>query len=122
MRLNEATASAHALERSLRVLFQDEARFGRISDPRACWVPPGVRAAELKIPHHITIVNLPLYSLELNLAEHQWDERREKYSSNKVFDDLEAVFQHLIISIRRLHDDPQRIASLTGFDWIIRGS
>ena len=24
-------------------MFQDEARFGRISDPRRCWVPPGVR-------------------------------------------------------------------------------
>lgn len=24
-------------------MFQDEARFGRISDPRRCWAPPGVR-------------------------------------------------------------------------------
>lgn len=24
-------------------MFQDEARFGRISDPRACWAPPGIR-------------------------------------------------------------------------------
>src|SRR3954447_8270057 len=27
----------------VRVMFQDEARFGRISDPRRCWAPPGVR-------------------------------------------------------------------------------
>jgi transposase len=168
------------------VLFQDEARFGRISDPRACWVPPGVRAAvhahhireylylyaavdpftgtmtslirpdvnthamssfldqvakeyphehilmvmdgagwhraaELKIPHRITIVHLPPYSPELNPAEHLWDELREKHFANRVFDDLEAVFQHLIKAVRLLHHDPQRIASLTGFDWIIRG-
>ena len=27
----------------MRLLFEDEARFGRISDPRRCWAPPGVR-------------------------------------------------------------------------------
>ena len=27
----------------LRVMFQDEARFGRMSDPSRCWAPPGVR-------------------------------------------------------------------------------
>jgi DDE superfamily endonuclease len=29
--------------RPVRVMFEDEARFGRISDPRRCWAPPGVR-------------------------------------------------------------------------------
>ncbi len=29
--------------RMLRVFFQDEARFGRISDPRRCWSPKDVR-------------------------------------------------------------------------------
>jgi transposase len=27
----------------LRIMFQDEARFGRITDPRRCWAPKGVR-------------------------------------------------------------------------------
>jgi transposase len=27
----------------VRVMFQDEARFGRITDPRRCWAPAGVR-------------------------------------------------------------------------------
>ena len=30
-------------KKKLRVMFQDEARFGRINDPRACWAQPGVR-------------------------------------------------------------------------------
>ena len=29
--------------RPLRLMFQDEGRFGRLSDPRRCWAPPGVR-------------------------------------------------------------------------------
>lgn len=27
----------------LKVFFQDEARFGRINDPRRCWAPKGIR-------------------------------------------------------------------------------
>jgi putative transposase len=27
----------------VRVMFEDEARFGRSSDPRRCWAPAGVR-------------------------------------------------------------------------------
>jgi hypothetical protein len=27
----------------VRLRFEDEARFGRSSDPRRCWAPPGVR-------------------------------------------------------------------------------
>jgi transposase len=27
----------------VRLMFQDEGRFGRISDPRRCWSPPGIR-------------------------------------------------------------------------------
>ena len=29
--------------RQLRLMFQDEARLGRINDPRRCWAPEGVR-------------------------------------------------------------------------------
>jgi len=32
-----------ALGRTLQVMFQDEARFGRINSPRRCWAPEGVR-------------------------------------------------------------------------------
>ena len=39
-----ATVEEHRLAgRSLRLMFQDEARFGRINDPRRCWAPRGVR-------------------------------------------------------------------------------
>jgi len=29
--------------RRFRLMFQDEARFGRINDPRRCWAPKGFR-------------------------------------------------------------------------------
>ncbi len=34
---------ADLLGRTLRLFFQDEARFGRINDPRRCWAPAAVR-------------------------------------------------------------------------------
>jgi len=30
-------------ERQVRLMFQDEARFGRINSPRRCWAPKGIR-------------------------------------------------------------------------------
>lgn len=47
-----ATAQEYGPEdtRPVKLLFQDEARFGRISDPAHCWAPEGVRPV---VPMHI---------------------------------------------------------------------
>ena len=37
--MRKAWAEAKKRKMPLRVMFQDEARFGRISDPKACWAP-----------------------------------------------------------------------------------
>lgn len=37
------TAQENILNSPLRVMFQDEARFGRLSDPRRCWAPAPLR-------------------------------------------------------------------------------
>lgn len=40
----EQEVSRQALAgRQVRLMFQDEARFGRINDPRRCWAPRGCR-------------------------------------------------------------------------------
>jgi hypothetical protein len=38
-----AEIKANNLGKQLRIMFQDEARFGRITDPRRCWAPKGIR-------------------------------------------------------------------------------
>src|SRR3954453_10933733 len=38
-----AQADPTGQQRPVRLMFEDEARFGRISDPRRCWAPVGVR-------------------------------------------------------------------------------
>jgi len=164
-------------------MFEDEARFGRISDPRRCWAPAGVRpevhtqivreyeyafaalsphdgtldtlvlptanteamglflaevserhahefilmvldgagwrrAKRLQIPSNMRLIPLPPWSPQLNPVEHLWDEVREKWFANRVFTSMDALEEQLVAALTILEADPQRVASLTGFEWI----
>jgi len=169
---------------NLRVMFQDEARFGRMSLPYACWAPKPLRpkvdlalvrefvyayaavcpqdgalteamtekmntinmngflakmseqfpddyvllvvdgasshrSKDLSVPGNIQLCTLPPYSPELNPTEHLWDELREKFFANKVFDSLAAVCVQLQEGMRSYAQTPGAIASLTGWPWIL---
>ena len=77
------------------------------------------RANDLKIPENICLVSLPPYSPELNPVEHLWDEIREKWFGNEVFRDMDGVENQLLNALVCLENDPERVRSLAGFDWII---
>ena len=160
----------------LRVMLQDEARFGLISETRRCWCPkperpvcgtmvsqqytyayaavsvqdgsmdslmlPYVNTAcmqifidevssrepnerilmvadgagwhkshSLKIPENIKLVIQPSYSPELNSVEHIWDEVKEKYFHNRVFDWLDSLDEHLANSLAIIEADHERVRS-----------
>jgi len=170
--------------RRFRLMFQDEARFGRINDPRRCWAPKGFRpevgmqivreytyafgavsphdgtldslvlpvvtaeamsifleevarrhpeefilmfldgagwhrANDLEVPANMSLEALPPYSPQLNPVEHIWDEIREKWFANEVFNSLEAMEDRLVEALVALENDKELVASTTGFDWII---
>ena len=48
-------------------------------------------AKALTIPENVRLCYLPLYSPELNPAEHLWDEIREKWFPNLVFHHMDGV-------------------------------
>jgi hypothetical protein len=167
----------------VRLRFEDEARFGRLSDPRRCWAPAGgrpevntplVRADEsafaavsphdgardtlvlpwahteargvflaevsqrhpdefllrvldgagghkakhLPVPAHRKRISLPAWSPPWNPVEHRWDEGREKWFRNRVFASRTALEEQRVTALTVWEEDPQRVASLTGFDWI----
>ena len=77
------------------------------------------RAADLRIPSNVQLLPLPPYSPQLNPMEHIWDEIREKWFPNLVFNSLEAVEDRLVESVLALENDPISVSSITGFDWII---
>lgn len=171
-------------ETPIRLMFQDEARFGRISDSRRCWCPKPARPIcqsmvtheytyayaavsvadgeldTLILPHvngfcmqlfldevakrhpherivmvldgagwhrsnslkkleNVRLISLPPYSPELNPVEHLWDELREKWFHNRVFDSQDALEDHLENALRNMEQDHQRVHSIVAWPWII---
>ena len=76
------------------------------------------KAKRLPVPANIRLVFLPPWSPQLNPVEHLWDEVREKWFANRVFDSMNAVEEQLITALKTLEEDATQVASLTGFDWI----
>jgi hypothetical protein len=51
--------------------------------------------------------------------EHLWEELREKWFANEVFDSLDSVEDRLVEALVALEGNQNLVASTTGFDWII---
>ncbi|CAG0904198.1 unnamed protein product [Darwinula stevensoni] len=62
---------------------------------------------KLKAPPNIYLLTLPPYAPELNPMEHVWDELREKFFHNQVFQSLDALEDHLVeaLSARSPQED-----------------
>lgn len=77
------------------------------------------KAKDLKVPQNMRIIFLPPYSPELNPAEHLWEEIREKWFPNQVFNSLNGVESVLVDALDSLEQSPEKVASIAGFDWVI---
>ena len=76
------------------------------------------RAGDLVIPERMRLYPLPARSPELNPTEHVWDELREKWLANRMFDCQEAVDCQVQKGLAALEKDRSRVASLASFPWI----
>lgn len=74
---------------------------------------------DLMVPANIRIVKLPPYSPELNPVENIWDEIREKYFHNRVFDGISALEDHLSIALNHLESKPESVHSIVAWPWIV---
>ncbi|MCP4932655.1 MAG: IS630 family transposase [bacterium] len=178
----QAYEKAREVGLPLRIFFQDEARFGRINDPRRCWTRAGVRPVvgkqivreytyaygafcpqdgasshlilpamdgycmtyflrhvrkefpddfilmvmdgapchkdgAMDMPENMIIQRLPPYSPELNPSENMWDDMREKFFGNTVFDSMKAVENRLCEAMNHYADTPETVLSITSFPW-----
>jgi transposase len=77
-------------------------------------------AHDLVIPENMRLIFLLPYSPELNPVEHLRDEIREKWFPNRVFGSLKEVQNVLADALATLENSTFRVASITGFHWIIR--
>ena len=69
----------------------------------------------LVVPENIRLLAQPAHSPEVQPTEHVWDEVREKYFHNRVFNDMDAVEHTLGEGLNALRADPERVRSLTYF-------
>ena len=82
---------------------------------RAAWHT----ATSLRVPYNMEIFPLLPHSPELNPSEQIWDEVREKGFQNEVFNSLSLVEDRLCDTLLDLENDPSRVQSITGWDWIV---
>lgn len=185
--LRERNRYAEQIGKPLKVFFQDEARFGRINDPRRCWAPKGIRPivpkqmireytyvygaicpfdgascylilpamnkacmalfleelsgrfpdyfllvvydgapchreGALHLPENIQVLFLPPYSPELNPSENGWDDMREKFFKNTVFNSIQAVEDRLVTACNFYESNPEILKSIAGWNWIVNSS
>lgn len=76
------------------------------------------RSGRLQLPENIKLVYQPSHSPELNPVEHLWEELRENYLPNMAFRSLNAVEKALIHGLRELCNDPERLRSMTNFEYL----
>ena len=74
---------------------------------------------KLKVGENIIFIFLPASAPELNPIEHVWDELREKYFHNRVFNSLDALELHLMTALQALEADPNRLCSIVAWPWIM---
>lgn len=76
---------------------------------------PGV----LDLPKNMMASTLPPYSPNLNPQENNWDDMREKFFRNLVFDSMQAVENQLVAASNYYESHPKIIHSITAWGWII---
>ena len=73
----------------------------------------------LKPPHNMKLLSLLPYVPELNPVEHVWDELREKYFHNRVFDSIDALEDQLELALRAFETNAPMVRSIVAWEWIV---
>ena len=73
----------------------------------------------LDIPENIMVTELPPCSPQLNPAENNWDDMREKFFPNLVFDSMDAIEKKLTEACNFYENNTEVIKSMARWKWII---
>jgi hypothetical protein len=71
---------------------------------------------DLNIPDNIMIVRIPPHSPQLNPCENMFDEIREKFFPNLVFDSMDAVEKQLVFALNTLENSPHTMSGIAGWN------
>lgn len=73
------------------------------------------RSNSLKIPDNIYLLIQPPYSPEVNPTEHIWEELREKYLHNRIFNSIDETIERVCFGLNELNKKPEYVKSMTLF-------
>lgn len=73
----------------------------------------------LTLPENMKVMSLPPYSPQLNPQENNWDDMREKFFKNTVFDSMQAVESQLVMACNFYESNPHIVHSFSSWKWII---
>jgi transposase len=73
------------------------------------------KSDDLKLPKNIM---QPPYSPEVNPTEHLWDEIREKYLNNKLFNTIKETMDVICNGLKDLNSKPEYLRSMTLFPYL----
>lgn len=79
------------------------------------------RSGRVSWPESFKALPLPPYSPELNPVERYFQRSLRAKLSNKVFETIEEIMEALSGALAPYWDNPTKLASLTGYDWWLRG-
>jgi transposase len=77
------------------------------------------RSGMLKAPSHIGLLKLPPYAPQLNPIAHVWDELREKFFHNRVFQSLDALQDQLVLGLKTGEKNPETVRTIVSWDWMV---
>jgi transposase len=77
------------------------------------------RTESLKLPDNIMIEYLPPTSPQLNPSENMWDEMKEKFFHNRIFNSFENLVDRMVESILHYEKNKEIVKSITGWHWIV---
>ena len=77
------------------------------------------RSGMLKARSNICLLKLPPYAPQLNPIAHVWDELREKFFHNRVFDSLDALEDQLGLGLKTWEKNPETVRTIVSWDWIV---
>jgi hypothetical protein len=94
----------------------------RYSDEYVLMIMDGApchKSGDLDVPENITVANIPPYSPQLNPCENMFDEMREKFFPNLVFDSMDAVEKQMVYALNTLENNPDVVKGICGWEWIL---
>jgi transposase len=72
----------------------------------------------LEVAENMRLLYLPPYSPELNPVENIWEELREKFFHNYVFNGMDSLEEQMILALRHLEGHPETTKSISAWHWI----